>query len=114
MDLEKELDKLQDENAALRAEFKAACESANDLQLLVEDLQPKLERITAERDALQAWKDAVPLLEIDIVCTDRLVKNEWEGRCTIIEEWLDVVRTRFEYLSDADRRKVLATLDGAR
>ena len=61
MNTEWEMDRLQDENAALRAEFKAACESANDLQLLVEDLQPKLERITAERDELQAWKDAVPM-----------------------------------------------------
>ena len=57
MDLEKELDRLQDENAALRA----------------------------ERDALQAWKDAVPMSLLRSVFGST---GTW-GEIKVISDWLD-------------------------
>lgn len=95
----------------------------------VADLRSTLDNVTLDRDALvlerdelraqvaelQAWKDAVPVLEIDIVATDGIVMREWPQKSATIAEWLDVVRCRHNYASDAERAIAMQrVLDGAR
>lgn len=114
MDMEQEMDKLQNENATLRAELRFENNGRLNAEAQCGKLQAELDLLRAERDALQAWKDAVPVLEIDIVATDGIVMREWENKSAIIIEWLDVVRCRHEYLSDADRKAAMQrVLDGA-
>jgi chromosome segregation ATPase len=103
MDIEKTLDALQDENARLRAECDGYTTELRQLRSLYGDRAEELKflrrelqdadarngKLAVERDALKAWRDAVPVNEIhEVSVSFRPASSLEQIADERISEWL--------------------------
>ena len=82
MDMEREMDRLQDENAALRKELDQERRACTTFHLA-------LQQMATERDALKTWKAFVPVEEIKFCAYYTYTNAQHEkGETSVVYDWL--------------------------
>lgn len=74
------------ECAELRERYTLARDGGRVVAAMVNANGAEIRRLTAERDALQAWKDAVPMDDIRIIAQEGQLQSWWEIKS--LNRWL--------------------------